>query len=174
MWRRFSKSYFQVYCSKSGTIKGAFYGDSISIGYTEALRCALEGEADVFRLFRNGGSSWQFVQNMEIQRKAMFQPYLESGWEFEWDLIHFNVGLHDLKYVTDGRLDKINGQQVSSIIDYKKNLNEICEYLHSSYPSAKLVFAATTPVPEGEPRQNLEMNLNTMMPPGRYWKHTRK
>ncbi len=36
------------------------------------------------QIIRNGGSTWQFVQNMEIQRKAMFQPYLQSGWEFEW------------------------------------------------------------------------------------------
>jgi hypothetical protein len=35
----------------------------------------------------------------------MFHPYYDEGWDFEWDLIHFNVGLHNLKYIVDGKLD---------------------------------------------------------------------
>ena len=81
----------------------------------------------------------------------MFKPELEQGWDFEWDVIHFNVGLHDLKYVHNRKLDKVNGTQVSSLIDYEQNLRSIVEYLKSSYPKAKLIFATTTPVPEDEP-----------------------
>ena len=73
--------------------------------------------------------------------------YLRKGWNFKWDLIHFNVGLHDLKYLRGKHLDK-NGEQVSSIGVYKENLEKICKYLKSNYPEAKLVFATTTPVPE--------------------------
>ena len=87
------------------------YGDSISIGYTEYVRTALEGSASVHRLHKNGGSSHDFIENMEHLRTSMFQPDLQGGWDFEWDLIHFNVGLHDLKYIVDGKLDKRMGNR---------------------------------------------------------------
>lgn len=123
------------------------YGDSISIGYTPAVRASLEGQATVFRLYRNGGSSQQFIPNMDTMKETMFQPHLRGGWKFKWDLVHFNVGLHDLKYLKGKHLNK-NGEQVSSMGSYKENLDEICKYLKTEYPEAKLVFATTTPVPE--------------------------
>ncbi len=126
------------------------YGDSISIGYTEYVRASLEGKASVYRLHENGGSSHDFIQKMETLRKAMFQPDLLQGWDFIWDVIHFNVGLHDLKYVVNGKLDKEHGKQVSSLETYGDNLRSIITYLKSNYPEAKLIFATTTPVPEGE------------------------
>ncbi len=130
------------------------YGDSISIAYTEYVRASLEDKACVFRLHENGTSSNEFIQKMETMKKAMFQPYLSQGWNFEWDVIHFNVGLHDLKYVVDGKLDKQNGKQVSSLETYENNLRSIINYLKTNYPKAKLIFATTTPVPEGESGRN--------------------
>ena len=127
------------------------YGDSISIGYTEYVRESLKGKADVMRLHVNGNSSNKFVENMETFREALFQPNLAEGWDFSWDVIHFNVGLHDLKYLDNGKLNKENGQQVSSLETYEENLENMIEYLKSTYPNAKLVFATTTPVPDGEP-----------------------
>lgn len=124
------------------------YGDSISIGYTSMVRKNLEGKATVFRLFKNGGSSQNFIPNMEKLQETMFQPNLEKGWKFKWDLIHFNVGLHDLKYLNGKNLSKANGKQVSSLAEYKTNLNEICVFLKTKFPKATLVFATTTPVPE--------------------------
>lgn len=126
------------------------YGDSISIAYTEYVRTSLEGNVQVYRLHVNGGSSNDFIANMETLRKAMFQPDLEEGWDFHWDLIHFNVGLHDLKYISQGKLDKENGKQVTSQEKYADNLRSIIDYLKSTYPETKLIFASTTPVPEGE------------------------
>ena len=81
----------------------------------------------------------------------MFQPDLKDGWDFDWDVIHFNVGLHDLKYLYNRKLDKENGEQVTSLESYEKNLHKIIKYLKINYPKAKLIFATTTPVPEGEP-----------------------
>lgn len=127
------------------------YGDSISIGYTEYVRQSLAGEADVFRLHVNGGASGEFINKMEAFRKGMFKPNLPGGWDFEWDIIHFNVGLHDLKYLHDRKLDKVNGVQFASLETYAKNLERVVAYLKSTYPNTKLVFATTTPVPEGEP-----------------------
>ena len=127
------------------------YGDSISIGYTEYVRASLKGKADVMRLHVNGNSSNVFVKNMENFRNALFQPSLKEGWTFTWDVIHFNVGLHDLKYLNKRELNKESGQQVSSTEVYKENLNNSIKYLKNTYPKAKLIFATTTPVPEGEP-----------------------
>lgn len=126
------------------------YGDSISIAYTEYIRASLENKACIFRIHENGSSSHEFIQKMETMRKSMFQPYLPQGWNFEWDIIHFNVGLHDLKYVINGKLDKQNGTQVSSLKTYENNFRTIINYLKTNYPKAKLIFATTTPVPEGE------------------------
>jgi hypothetical protein len=127
------------------------YGDSISIGYTEYVRASLKGKADVMRLHVNGGSGDSFIAKMDAFMKALFEPSLKEGWKFEWDVIHFNVGLHDLKYLSNKKLNKEQGIQVSSIEMYKKNLLEIIDYLKKDYPNTKLIFATTTPVPEGEP-----------------------
>ena len=121
------------------------YGDSISIGYTPRVREQLSGKVNVYRLHTNGGDSSTFIPKMTALHQAM-----ADAWDFEWDVIHFNVGLHDLKYVVDGKLDKVNGQQVNSTEVYRKNLVEIIRYLKRLAPGAKLIFATTTPVPEGE------------------------
>lgn len=123
------------------------YGDSVSIMYTSQVRKSLEGKATVIRLFKNGGSSHNFIPNMDKMNETMFQPNLEGGWKFKWDVIHFNVGLHDLKYLKGKNLSK-KGKQVSSTSLYKENLENICKYLKENYPKAKLIFATTTPVPE--------------------------
>jgi hypothetical protein len=127
------------------------YGDSISIGYTSEVRKNLEGTANVYRLHRNGGDSGSFVIKMKAMHGTMRDPGLDDPWAFEWDVIHFNVGLHDLKYIRNGKLDKEAGTQVNSIEAYQRNLRDIIAYLRKLAPGASLIFATTTPVPEGEP-----------------------
>ncbi|MFC5050460.1 SGNH/GDSL hydrolase family protein [Rubritalea spongiae] len=124
------------------------YGDSISIGYTQPLRAKMEGKANIYRLYHNGGNSTKLISMMEKMHKAMRDEQLEDPWTFEWDVIHFNVGLHDLTVTEE---DKENGTHESrtSIDDYKKNLGDIVTYLKKLAPNAKLIFATTTPVPEG-------------------------
>ena len=124
------------------------YGDSISIMYTMRVRARLKDKANVYRLHENGNHSGKFIELMTEMHDAMRDPQLDPPWAFQWDVIHFNVGLHDLKYVLDGKMDKEKGMQVSSIDVYKKNLRAIVDYLHELAPNAKLVFATTTPVPE--------------------------
>ncbi|MDQ8179569.1 SGNH/GDSL hydrolase family protein [Pelagicoccus sp. SDUM812005] len=124
------------------------YGDSISIGYTERVRSQLKGEANVYRLYRNGSASNAFVPYVSKMLETMENEDLQDRWDFEWDVVHFNVGLHDLKYLKNGKLDKENGQQVSSIDEYKENLHAIVAFLEERFPGAELVFATTTPVPE--------------------------
>jgi hypothetical protein len=126
------------------------YGDSISIGYTRCVREKLKGKANVYRLHCNGGDSGSFITHMTKMHDVMRNKKLNRPWTFQWDIIHFNVGLHDLKYLSKGKLDKKNGKQVSSTDAYKKNLHAIVAYLKKLSPDAKLIFATTTPVPEGE------------------------
>ena len=138
-----------VYVHPKKRIPNVFiYGDSISIAYSSKVMKLLRGKANVYRLFKNGGSSDQFIPNMEKLQESMFQPGLEEGWKFDWDVIHFNIGLHDLKYLKGKHLSKKDGKQVSSIETYKENLDDICQYLKVKFPKAKLIFATTTPVPE--------------------------
>ena len=58
-----------------------------------------------------------------------------------WDVIHFNWGIHDLKFMPDGK------RQVEPA-DYEKNLRALVEKLKAT--GAKLIWATTTPIPDGE------------------------
>lgn len=128
------------------------YGDSISIAYTPVVRELLDGKANVYRLHVNGGDSSSFVSKMETLHSTMRNPKLDGHWTHQWDVIQVNVGLHDLKYVVNrSKLDKENGKQVSSLDEYESNLKGIVSYLSHHHTKAKLVFALTTPVPDGEP-----------------------
>lgn len=113
-------------------------GDSISIGYTVTVRERLAGKANVHRPPENCGDTARGV--------AQLDKWLGTG---RWDVIHFNFGLHDLKY-----LDAKNalalppaGRQVASPEVYEKNLRTIVARLKRT--GAKLIFATTTPVPAG-------------------------
>ena len=110
-------------------------GDSISIGYTPAVRDALKGKANVHR---NAGNAESTVTGL-----AKLGAWLGDG---KWDVIHFNWGLHDLKHFKNGKLDPAGPVWVS-LEDYEKNLRELVARLKAT--GAKLVWASTTPVPEG-------------------------
>jgi hypothetical protein len=121
------------------------YGDSISITYTPTVRSELDGEANVYRLHVNGGDSSSVIGKVDTLVRTM-----GDHWDFKWDVIHFNVGLHDLKYVLDGKLNKGKGEQVSTMDEYEANLRDVIRYFMRIAPGAKLIFATTTPVPQGE------------------------
>jgi len=68
----------------------------------------------------------------------------------KWDVIHFNWGLHDLKYMDkNGRLRarEGGGKQQVPLEEYEKNLEKIVERLEKT--GATLIWCSTTPVPEG-------------------------
>ncbi|GAB5561273.1 MAG: SGNH/GDSL hydrolase family protein [Synoicihabitans sp.] len=126
------------------------YGDSISIGYTPGVREHLTGHANVYRLHLNGGHSASFVSKFKTLDSTMRDPALAGAWDFEWDVIHFNVGLHDLKYLNEAnQLDLENGKQVTTIAEYQAHLRRIIDHLKQAAPRAKLIFALTTKVPAG-------------------------
>jgi len=115
-------------------------GDSISMGYTLPVRAALKDKANVHRIPTNGGPTDRGVQ------------YLDRWLNKEhWDVIYFNFGLHDFKWLDDkGRYvppGSETGHQIAPLPVYKKNLLTLVEGLKKT--GAKLIFATTTPVPDG-------------------------
>jgi lysophospholipase L1-like esterase len=117
-------------------------GDSISIGYTRQVREGLKGKANVIRPNANCGDTRHGL--------AQIETWLGDG---KWQVIHFNWGLHDLCYrnpelKTPGQRDKVNGTLSVPLTEYEKNLETLVERLKQT--GAKLIFANTTLVPEGE------------------------
>jgi len=116
-------------------------GDSISIGYTLAVRSALEGKANVHRIPTNGGPTTRGLEHIDA--------WLGDG---PWDVIHFNWGLHDLKYIGaqgDKIVDKDSegAHQQVPIEAYVANLDKLIERMKKT--GATLVWCTTTPVPQG-------------------------
>jgi len=102
-------------------------GDSISMGYTVPVRNLLKGKANVHRIMENGGPTTNGLAKM--------RTWLGTS---KWDVIHFNFGLHDLKFVE-------GGQQQVTPADYEKNLRELVRQLKET--KAKLIWGNTTPIP---------------------------
>ena len=114
-------------------------GDSISIGYTEPVRTELKGKANVHRIPENGAATLSLTKLDQWVGTA------------HWDVIHFNFGLHDVKYMD-------NGERQVSLPDYEENLRTIVKRLQRS--GARLVWATTTPVPNAKtnpPRKNADV-----------------
>ena len=115
-------------------------GDSISIGYTLPTRKLLMGKANLHRIPTNGGPTTKGL--------AEIDKWLGKS---KWDLIHFNWGLHDLKYMgPNGQnlFPKEKGGKPQVPIDaYEKNLDKLVTRLEKT--GAKLIWRNTTPVPPG-------------------------
>jgi lysophospholipase L1-like esterase len=129
-------------------------GDSISIGYTPFVQELLKGRANVYRPVQENGKA----ENCEGTTKGVecIERWINStknagvtNSSSQWDVIHFNFGLHDIKHV-----DPVTGEnsqnpkhpQQANLKKYKKNLGIIVEKLNVT--GAKLIFATTTPYPD--------------------------
>ena len=119
-------------------------GDSISIGYTPYVRRKLAGKADVYRIKGNAQTSSTGVKNLDSWLKK--KPA-------KWDVVHFNWGLWDLCYrhpksKVQGHRDKVNGTLAITLDQYQANMEKNVARLKET--DAKLIWCATTPVPEKE------------------------
>lgn len=116
-------------------------GDSISIGYTVPARNALRGKANVHRPLTNCGPTTRGLEGL-----------LQWLGDTDWDVIHFNWGLHDLKYLGPDNenlqdpKDPKNHQQVPPK-EYEENLRQLVSQLKKT--DAVLIWRNTTPVPAG-------------------------
>ncbi len=114
-------------------------GDSISIGYTREVRQRLAGRANVHRPPDNCGPTIFGLEQLD--------GWLGAG---PWDVVYFNFGLHDLKFLDANGTYIVPGPQdrpLASPEEYAANLRAIVERLRRT--GARLVFATTTPVPAG-------------------------
>lgn len=96
-------------------------GDSVSRGYTQAVRKELAGKVNVHRAPANCGPTASGLKNLDAW---LGDPAKK------WDAIHFNFGIHDRALAADV---------------YEKNLDELVTRLEAA--GAKLVWASTTPIP---------------------------
>lgn len=113
-------------------------GDSISIGYTPFVQELLKGRANVIHAPGNNSSTVTGLKGLDAWLGA--KP---------WDVIHFNWGLHDLKYIDaqTKMTDVATGKQWVPVAEYEKNLTELVGRLKKS--GARLIWCSTTPVPAG-------------------------
>lgn len=109
-------------------------GDSVSMGYTGPTQKLLAGKADVHRAQLNGAPT-----NCGPTKNGLtnLQKWLGDD---RWDVIHFNFGLHDAKLPPEGV-----GHAPLDV--YEKNLRTLVAQLQAT--GAKLIWATTTPVPDG-------------------------
>ena len=120
-------------------------GDSISIGYTLPARANLKGVANVFRPMDADGKKPANCGDTARGLKDL------DAWlaDRPWRVIHFNFGLHDLKWLDEkGQyVSPDKGKQVAPPEKYEKNLREFVARLKKT--GAVLVWGSTTPVPDG-------------------------
>lgn len=126
---------------EAGLPRVLIIGDSISIGYTLDVRALLKGKANVHRIPTNGGPTTNGLKNI--------QAWLGDG---KWDVIHFNWGLHDLKYIQDDPSKRADpkapgSHQQVAVADYEKNLASLVKTMQAT--GAKLIWCNTTHVPAG-------------------------
>jgi len=115
-------------------------GDSISIGYTPFVQKALRDRAIVIH---NPGNA----QHTGTGLKRIDQ-WLGDG---NWQVIHFNWGLWDLCYRDppgSRKQGKEKGKVTLSSQQYGVNLEKLILRLQQT--KARLIWASTTRVPEGE------------------------
>ena len=109
-------------------------GDSIRMGYDSYVKLALEGEAEVCYPSDNCRFTTFMIRNIHEWKGQL-------GCDNGVDLVHFNVGLWDCLHMPDG-------EALVSIDQYRVNLERIIRMLKSDFPSAKIIFATSTPVIE--------------------------
>ncbi len=106
-------------------------GDSVSRGYTQAVRKTLAGKANVHRAPANCGPTATGLKKIGV--------WLGDG---KWDLIHFNFGIHDRN---------------TPLADYSQRLEQIVERMKQT--GAKLVWASTTPIPDAPAKKQTAASI---------------
>ena len=122
-------------------------GDSISIGYTPFVTELMKDEAKVVRPTNANGGAENCAGTTKGVPNIDRWLALDGG---NWDVIHFNFGLHDIKHVqpeSGQNSNDPNHPHQASPEKYEEQLRAIVEKLKAT--GAKLIYATTTPVPDG-------------------------
>lgn len=123
-------------------------GDSISMGYTPIVKQLLRKDTLVMRPKENCAGTSKGVANID--------KWLQIGGG-RFDVIWFNFGLHDLKRVRPNGKNSNNPKdsRQAEPDTYEQNLRTIVKKLKAT--GAALVFATTTPIPEGGVRPHRDV-----------------
>ena len=106
-------------------------GDSVSRGYTQSVRKALAGKANVHRAPANCGPTSSGLKKIDV--------WLGDG---KWDVIHFNFGIHDRN---------------TPVAEYSQRLEQLVERMQKT--GAKLVWASTTPIPDDPAKKQTAVSI---------------
>ncbi len=124
-------------------------GDSISIGYTQEVREILGNRATVIRPTHADTGKPENCAGTTYGKDQIDRWLgLEGG---DFDIVHFNFGLHDLKRMhpeTGKGSNRPEDPPQAALEVYASQLRHITSQLKTS--GARLVFATTTPVPESK------------------------
>ncbi len=110
-------------------------GDSVSRGYTAAVRKALAGKANVHRAPANCGPTASGIKNID----AWLADHPGGG---KWDVIHFNFGIHD---------------RGTPVADYTARLEQLVQRMKQT--NAKVIWASTTPIPDNPERKQTAASI---------------
>lgn len=108
-------------------------GDSIRKGYDKYVKRSLSGVAEVYYPEENCRFTTYILKNIPVWKG---QLEIEDA-----DLVHWNAGLWD-------NLIMVDGEHLISLKDYSRNVERICKMIKHYFPSAKMIFATSTPVLE--------------------------
>lgn len=109
-------------------------GDSITTHYFRTVKTALP--------------DWDVGRNPGLARSSDYLLSSLDAWvqPKQWDVIHFNVGIWDMRYMLRNRTcNRAYGKIANQPEAYRANLEAIVTKLESS--GALLIFATTTPAP---------------------------
>eukprot|EP01048_Picozoa_sp_COSAG05_P013596 COSAG05_NODE_1464_length_4807_cov_1081.654630_3_plen_223_part_00 len=121
-------------------------GDSISIGYTHAVRQHLAGVAEVHRPDTNCGHTAFGLERIENWLQLQQQQSPTIGDVVDeitpcFDCVHVNFGIHDIK------CPNRDGQNNTPLPDYKANLAEIIKIIKAS-GVRHIIWCSTTLSPQ--------------------------
>lgn len=136
-----------VYDNVTPTPKVLLLGDSICMGYRQAVAENLGGRAVVYYPAANAMFSTYLLRFIHTWARD-----LSIGSNI--DIVHFNVGLWDVLRIC-------GDEPLVDIETYGENLCRIIERIKYVFPNARIVFATTTPVlEERQEYDNLRFNAD--------------
>ena len=132
-------------------------GDSTYSGHTRDLSKALKGQVEVVYAFWHPHEIVDSESTLELIDRHLGRvdrngkPIESAKWP-DWDLIHFNCGLGDLIHRAPGLSTfrvmpkPVGGIRNTPEKEYQKNLEALVQTLKTKVPTARLVWASTTPI----------------------------
>ena len=109
-------------------------GDSIKMGYVDAVRDALDGVAEIYSPTENCRYSVNVLRFAHEWKK-------KGEWPDDVDLVHWNAGLWDA-------LELFGDEPLMPLDAYERIIPRIDRRLRMLFPGAKLVFATSTAIIE--------------------------